>query len=199
MRKSIVTSLVAAATVLTLGVPAAYALNYSTSGTSELFSLGDQMGSSSDYDQLIVSGVTGALNVGTIALNQLDFIAGVNAFVPATYSYSFSETMTVSSGGGTQTLTIPFNISIDYSDTLSILGGSTASFLVNGNLWHIVVNALTIGPNAGGSMIAYLTATVTDPPAVTPLPGAMALFAGGLGALGLFGWRKRRRAVSFLA
>ena len=29
---------------------------------------------------------------------------------------------------------------------------------------------------------------------VTPIPGALPLFAGGLGALGLLGWRRKRRA-----
>jgi hypothetical protein len=36
------------------------------------------------------------------------------------------------------------------------------------------------------------TFTVTDVSA-TPLPAALPLFAGGLGALGLFGWRSKRR------
>jgi hypothetical protein len=30
-------------------------------------------------------------------------------------------------------------------------------------------------------------------PTATPLPAALPLFAGGLGAMGLFGWRKRRK------
>ena len=30
----------------------------------------------------------------------------------------------------------------------------------------------------------------------TPLPAALPLFAGGLGALGLFGWRKKRKAIA---
>jgi hypothetical protein len=30
----------------------------------------------------------------------------------------------------------------------------------------------------------------------TPLPAALPLFAGGLGALGLFGWRKKRKLVA---
>ena len=38
-----------------------------------------------------------------------------------------------------------------------------------------------------------------DPPATpiaTPLPAALPLFAGGLGALGLLGWRRKRKAVA---
>jgi len=33
-------------------------------------------------------------------------------------------------------------------------------------------------------------------PAATPLPAALPLFATGLGALGLFGWRRKRRMVA---
>jgi hypothetical protein len=32
--------------------------------------------------------------------------------------------------------------------------------------------------------------------AATPLPAALPLFAGGLGALGLLGWRRKRTARS---
>jgi hypothetical protein len=34
----------------------------------------------------------------------------------------------------------------------------------------------------------------SDPPAITPLPGAFPLFATGLGLLGLLGWRRKRQA-----
>ena len=40
----------------------------------------------------------------------------------------------------------------------------------------------------------YTTGTITDVPATTPLPAALSLFAGGLGALGLLGWRRKRKA-----
>ena len=177
--------------------PDAHAITYSTSGTSELFSLGDQMGTSSDYDQLAVIGVSNAtLTTGTITLNTLDFTAGVNAYVPATYTYSFSETMTVNGSGGPQNLTVPFNISINTADTVSILGGNSLVFAVGNSDWDVTVNALTIGPNPGGTMVANLTATVVDPPVVTPLPGTLVLFVSGFGIIGLIGWRKKRSHAS---
>jgi hypothetical protein len=39
----------------------------------------------------------------------------------------------------------------------------------------------------------FTTITVTDP-AITPLPAALPLFGTGLGALGLLGWRRKRKA-----
>ena len=33
----------------------------------------------------------------------------------------------------------------------------------------------------------------------TPLPGALPLFASGLGALGVLGWRRKRKATAALA
>jgi hypothetical protein len=41
--------------------------------------------------------------------------------------------------------------------------------------------------------------SVTDPPATTPLPAALPLFAGGLGTLGLLGWRRKRKAAALAA
>ena len=180
-----------------LGASVAGAATYTTSGAPTQTSLGDTL--QSGYDVLTIGGVTGTLvDGGSIVLNTLSFTAGVNAYAPANYTgYSFSETLTV--GSGTQQLTIPFSLGISYSDTLTIIGGQTLSFLDNGSLWQIVVNGLTMGPNAGGTMYANLTASVTDPPGVSqaPLPAALPLFASGLGAMGLFSlWRRRKIAAS---
>jgi hypothetical protein len=43
------------------------------------------------------------------------------------------------------------------------------------------------------------TGTVEFAIAETPLPGALSLFAGGLGAIGLLGWRRKRKAAASLA
>lgn len=193
--------------------PAAHAITYTTSDITTtasvptssssdsltFYQLGDQMGSSSSYDQLTVTGVSSPTLLTTtapITLDTLTFVAGVNAYTPDTYSYSFSESITVSNGGGAQTLTIPFNLSINYADTLSIAGGNSLSFEVNDTTWDVVINALTIGPNPGGAMVDALTATVTDPVSVAPLPGALPLFASGLGAFVLIGWRRKRKTNS---
>lgn len=45
------------------------------------------------------------------------------------------------------------------------------------------------------SQDAILTVSTTDV-AETPLPGALPLFAGGLGVFGLVGWRRKRKAAT---
>jgi hypothetical protein len=52
--------------------------------------------------------------------------------------------MTINTGTatGTGTLTVPFNLSIDYADTLAIVGAKL-SIPVGSSLWKIVVNGLT--------------------------------------------------------
>ena len=168
---------------------------YSTSGATGQISLGDTLGTG--FDKLDIAGVTGTIgsDPSTIILNKLTFTAGVNATVPADYNnkYSFTETVTI--GTGTGTLVVPFNLSINYSDTLTVIGGTTLSILVGANLWNLVVNGLTIGPNSGGPEIGYLTAQVSDPPAATPLPAALVLFGSGLGAMGLFGRRRKKASA----
>jgi len=51
-----------------------------------------------------------------------------------------------------------------------------------------LLNIDSAGPNA------TFTGVVT--PVVTPLPGALPLFATGIGGLGLLGWRRKRKAQS---
>ena len=172
--------------------PAANALTYTTSGAPEQVSLGDTIGST--YDELTIGGENGTFSAGIIDLDYLTFTAGVNATIPENYpsAFSFLETLTLSDGSGT-TLTIPFSLNISYSDTLTIIGGTTFSFVDNGITWQLIVNGLTIGPNFGGPEYATLTAQVIDPPGQTPLPGTLPLFAAGLGVMGLFGWRRKRK------
>jgi hypothetical protein len=61
-------------------------------------------------------------------------------------------------------------------------------------------NALCmVGPGTPGVSAAYdplieLTSFTVTPVSATPLPAALPLFATGLGALGLLGWRRKRKA-----
>jgi hypothetical protein len=53
------------------------------------------------------------------------------------------------------------------------------------------------GPEANGQPQPYGTLAFvlnTSAPSTTPLPATLPLFASGLGALGLLGWRRKRKA-----
>jgi hypothetical protein len=61
----------------------------------------------------------------------------------------------------------------------------------------------TIADGRGAGGFANLSATPTftfvpspPPPPEIPLPATLPLFASGLGALGLCGWRRKRRALT---
>ena len=41
--------------------------------------------------------------------------------------------------------------------------------------------------------------TFSNSPFTTPIPAALPLFAGGLGAMGLLGWRRKRKDPSVIA
>ena len=67
------------------------------------------------------------------------------------------------------------------------------NFLPGVNTW------LFSGPISGPELFgpgdwSYAIAEVST--SATPLPGALPLFATGLGALGLFGWRRKRKALA---
>lgn len=198
--KGVMTSFVIAAAALVSFAPPAHAVSYTTSGFS-LSGLGDTLHTGFDY--LTGTSSSGPLtNSSTIVLNALTFTAGINATVPQYYTnyYSIAETINIDNGGP-QPISIPFNLDISYSDTLTIVGGTTFSFAdAAGTLWQFVVNGLTLGPNSGGTpSTGFLTARVTDPPSPAPLPAALPLFASGLGVMGLFGWWRKRKTAATTA
>ena len=74
------------------------------------------------------------------------------------------------------------------------------------NYYYITYNGSLVDDGQGDNVL--LTAfngsncpfgTECGPPVVTPLPAALPLFVSGLGALGLFGWRRKRKNAAALA
>ena len=66
-------------------------------------------------------------------------------------------------------------------------------FASAGDQFNGYVDNFTIGVNGANTTFNF------DPAAATPLPAALPLFATGLGAMGLLGWRRKRKATAALA
>lgn len=85
------------------------------------------------------------------------------------------------------------------------VGASATNFLPNDTSPHdglqllsptdILVDVTGDNPAIGGQ----LSLDVTFESVTTPLPAALPLFASGLGALGLLGWRRKRKATALAA
>jgi hypothetical protein len=88
-----------------------------------------------------------------------------------------------------------FGLTGDVTGTFTGGDHTTHSFILDfydSSLTWAFANYDSSGTRVGGDLGNY---TVT----ATPLPAALPLFATGVGALSLLGWRKRRKAAAALA
>ena len=115
-----------------------------------------------------------------------------------------------------QPLSMPLAINKTGANDFSATGGGTA-YLYGGTSTNIfgswstvegtVVDGLALGSwtltgvtiSVGGWYTSTGASTqdinsITLPGTATPIPAALPLFAGGLGVVGLFGWRRKRKA-----
>ena len=83
-------------------------------------------------------------------------------------------------------------LTINVTSPSAIISGD-ASFLG----WGAQVNAFTV--TSSGDQQWWLMDNLTFNAATTPLPAALPLFATGLGASGLLGWRRKRKAAAIAA
>ena len=179
--------LIGALAALVLCTGPSQADTYTADGITQ-GSLGAQF--TSDFDIIILSTFAGPITgPGTYRLNPLEFIVGINAYKP--YTFTGTLTQNINWGGNTKPLTIAFSIIISTSDTLVIPGGETLFFPG----YKLVVDALLpplgpVGPYTG-SQKGELTATVT----AVPIPASLPLFAGGLGLMGWLAGRRRGQAA----
>ena len=70
-----------------------------------------------------------------------------------------------------------------------------------GAVYHVALDGTILGSLAGVTGAFHDGLAIGDLTSVgaTPLPGALPLFASGLGALGLLGWRRKKKAVALAA
>lgn len=81
-------------------------------------------------------------------------------------------------------------------DHWTTFGATAGDFIAGTNtLAFVVENFAQSTGNPTGLRVEFLSSTIDQ----TPLPAALPLFVSGLGALGLFGWRRKRKAAAITA
>jgi hypothetical protein len=136
-----------------------------------------------------------------------NFLGNLSAYAGGTLSYDFkvfvgtdyfNDVDVIISGNG-KSASWQSNVNpvgqgwVHFSVTLSdanFTGDSLASILSNVTELQIRGEFINNSEAEGLDNVMLTTAAVT----ATPLPAALPLFATGLGALGLLGWRRKRKA-----
>ena len=194
-----VAALTTLASIVAPSGAAATTFNYLSNGSFETGNFaGWTQGGNLEYTQV----VTGAWYQVYAGAENGAYYAAVG---PVGSTGTLSQTFSDLSG---QSLNVSgwFAAICDYPSDLSVLFDGTTLFSVTDPNTHGVWTNLSFDVIGTGSdtltlvfrddpgYIALDNFSVTDPPAA-PLPGALPLFAGGLGMMGLFGWRRKRQAV----
>lgn len=115
------------------------------------------------------------------------------------------DALTSSTSGGVGFWDITLNTGpMPGNSLLLVLPVSSLSGYAGGGISAAVLYQTGLPPeqfidecDVGGSSCGSLTAQ-TSPP-TTPLPAALPLFATGLGAMGLLGWRRKRKGTAAIA
>ena len=135
---------------------------------------------------------------GIIFQDSFYFTPSVNSNLSANLTFSYSDITSFSlqlDNTGVNPSTV---ITADYSPVtagaeLSLVLSDPTDLLSAGSNYALVIN----GANETGALesyVGYFSLT-----AATPLPAALPLFASGIGALGLFGWRRKRKNHSAIS
>jgi hypothetical protein len=124
-------------------------------------------------------------------------------------SFSFTEVFTLPSGNPGFTDSFSGNTSnVTGTSTYPLSAGNgIIDFTGAGGQERFVVGADTLifgspgvngvtftDPGLGDEVLASTPLQIATEIAATPLPAALPLFANGLGVMGLFGWRRKRKA-----
>jgi hypothetical protein len=161
------------------------------------------------------------INLGTTNFMPNTSGAGSGIVMLNTTVSSFNQTLTINGDAAHDAVVFNITASPHISGTITLGGGLTPDqvvfnlvgagltlqFAANGDTQMadfidpggtITANSVDIeGRLFGGDSANFQFvsgANITAPPSETPLPAALALFASGLGAFGLLGWRRKRKA-----
>jgi hypothetical protein len=126
--------------------------------------------------------------------STIDFSSPPNILISGgsfTETFGAGKLFGTSSGSGTASGTGTATLTLDFVFTggTGLFAGATGNAKATGTITQTSPTTESI---TNGSYTGTLEV-------VTPLPAALPLFATGLGALGLLGWRRKRKAAAALA
>jgi hypothetical protein len=133
-----------------------------------------------------VDGIT-----GTLTATNFDSVGSFSGTITGTYGPNFSVDDLVYPSAPNGFVVDDFGLGI----TLYLNPTTTYQLAIgaaNGNPGYY--NVACCG--GGEPIYDYQLVTLGAPVAATPLPAAFPLLAGGLGAMGLLGWRKKRKTLA---
>jgi hypothetical protein len=144
------------------------------------------------------AGTLSTTQIGEIGalITHGDAIIAANA--PGTYNVSAAIQLAIweieygtSGANGTQPFTYTGLNQLDGDPTYTStqLAAQYITDVANGT-WALDSGDVYLLTGSGNQTLAF----DTDAPSATPLPAALPLFATGLGAMGLLGWRRKRKA-----
>jgi hypothetical protein len=88
-----------------------------------------------------------------------------------------------------------YDVTMNVQVIASADGVATIAELASASVDPIItIDTTNLTPDQAAQYQLFFSDGVGNGSAVTPLPAALPLFAGGLGALGLLGWRRKRKA-----
>jgi len=134
--------------------------------------------------------------VPSIAALSIGPGASVDLYTGFTGPSSFGSggTTIASSGSGDQTY-------IDSTFYLGVPAGYTSGSPLSDTMTFDNATLASLGLTPGAYVYSWgeVDPSFTIQVAATPLPAALPLFAGGLGAIGLLGWRRKRKNAALAA
>jgi hypothetical protein len=161
---------------------------YSYSGTALTAGAAPFVGNSVTGEFTVASALGDNFN-GVIAPTQFSFTNGLFSVGNSTASFYSIDVQTSSTGA-----------IIDWAILVYSSHGSATATIQTTNSGD---STTSLGPttlvSASNSGAPGTWSASNSAASATPLPAALPLFAGGLGALGLLGWRRKRKAAALAA
>jgi hypothetical protein len=133
---------------------------------------------------------------GIIFQDSFYFSPYVNSYLSASLAFSSGDITSFSLQLDNTGVNPPTVIAADYNPLtsgglLTLVLSDLTDVLNGGSNYALIIN----GANETGGLESYIgDFTLT----AAPLPAALPLFASGIGALGLFGWRRKRKNAAAL-